>query len=132
LASLQAPRGVTVETAPVWIPSQRELDWRLALNAPGDYQLRLELGGETYTKRLQTSPGVVRRSPVRVAAGFVDQLMYPAEAPLPGDGPLTSVSISYPDMEDNLASWLPTWMLIYFVLSIVFAFLLKGRFGVTI
>ena len=60
-ASLQAPPGLKVETPAVWIPSQRELAWRLRAEQWGDYDLALGLDGRQYSKTVQVSRDVRRR-----------------------------------------------------------------------
>ena len=54
-------------------------------------------------------------------------MLYPAEPPLPR-GPVRAIEVDYPDA----GTWLgmPRWLVLFFVLSIVFAFALKGRMGV--
>jgi uncharacterized membrane protein (DUF106 family) len=131
-AELVAPEGLQVETPAVWIPSQRELAWRIAAQRAGDYQLRVRVNGSTDTKAVRVSDAVVRRSPVRVNSSWLDQLIYPAEAPLPSSSPLEAISISYPDRDVWLFGWGVHWMVVFFVLSMVFAFALRNRLGVTI
>jgi hypothetical protein len=128
--SLSAPRGIAVETPSVWMPALREMDWRVQALEWGDYALRVKAGERVYTKDAQVSRGVRRRSPVRVEAGFLNQLLYPAEEPLPADGPIESITLTYPDNEAVLG--VPLWLVVFIVLSTVFAFALKKRFGVDI
>lgn len=126
--------GLVVETPAVWIAAERELAWRVALQAPGSYELTLSLDGQTATKSLDARTEIVRRSPLKVRSGFLDQLLYPAEPLLPADGPFQSVSVSLEDADLPIPGlgWGTHWMIVFFVLSIVFAFALKGTFGVTI
>jgi hypothetical protein len=75
---------------------------------------------------------VVRRSPIRVDGSWLDQLIYLAEAPLPSSNPLEAISISYPERDVWLFDWGVQRMVVFFVLSMVFAFALRNRLGVTI
>ena len=129
---LTAPDGLRVETAPVWIPTLREAAWRIVSEQPGDYDLSIEVDGRTYHKSVRTSGGIVRRSPVRLAPGWLNQALYPAEAPLPADSALASIELIYPDREVSLLGWRVHWLVAFFVLSILFAFLLRNRFGVVL
>jgi hypothetical protein len=131
-ASLEAPGGLVVETPPVFIPSQRELAWRVRATEWGDYQLRLRVDGQEYAKAVQVSKAVRRRSPVRLEAGFLNDLLYPAEEALPKGSLVTSISVQYPEASVSLLGWRVHWMVAFFVLSIVFAFALRGRFGVVL
>ena len=131
-AMLQAPAGLMVETPPVWIPSQRELAWRLRAEKWGDYALALRLGDQHYSKTVQVSPEVRRRSPVRLEPGFVNELLYPAEDPLPKGAPISAITLGYPDGSVSVFGWGINWLILFFVLSAAFVFALRGRFGVTL
>jgi len=131
-ASLEAPRGLRVETPAVWIPSQRELAWRLRAEEWGDYDLSLTLGGRQYSKTVQVSPGVRRRSPVRFAPSLLNELLYPAEDPLPKDAPISAIILGYPEGSVSVFGWGVNWLILFFLLSAAFAFALRGRFGVTL
>ena len=143
---LKAPEGLTVEAGPIWIPptdpeaDQRveprpdhELSWRMSAAEPGDYELELILGEETITKSVRVTDRVVRRSPSRLEKGFWNQLLYPAEDPLP-DSPIRAIVVTYPAGNAGLEGWENelTWMLFFFILSIVFAFALRKPLKVTI
>jgi hypothetical protein len=131
-ASLEAPPGLEVETPPVWIPAQRELAWRVRAREWGDHQLALRLGERDYTKRVQVSRGVHRRSPLRLEPGLLNGLLYPAEEPLPEDSPVSSIAVGYREASVSVLGWSLDWMLVFFGLSVLFAFALRGRLGVTL
>jgi hypothetical protein len=131
-ASLEVPGGLTVVTPPVWIPSERELAWRLRAEQPGDYQLKLRLEGQEYAKTAQVAEGVRRRSPVRLEPGFVNQLLYPAEDPLPGESPIASIAVTYPEEEVSFLGWRVNWLVLFFILSVGLALALRRRLGVTL
>lgn len=130
--ALEAPAGVKVETPAVWSPSEKELAWRVVAERAGSYELKLQAGGEPLTKSAVSSDRIVRRSPIRVAPTFLDQLLYPAEDPLPAASPIESITLGYPEAEVSLLGWETHWIIAFLILTIVFAFALKGLFGVTI
>lgn len=130
--SLEAPEGMRVETQVAWIPTLREAAWRVVAEAPGDYDLSVHVDGRTFTKAVRTSDTVIPRSPVKLAPGFVNQLLYPAEAPLPADSGLASIELTYPEREISLLGWETHWLVAFFILSIVIAFALRNRFGVVL
>ena len=74
----------------------------------------------------------MRRSPVRLEPAFLNQLLYPAEPPLPGDGAVTSISLAYPERDIPVFGLELHWMIVYFALSMIFAFALRKRFNVTL
>lgn len=129
-ASLEVPPSVHVETPAVYLPASGEIIWRIASEADGAYELRIHVGGETLTKTFVVADGVTRRSPIRPAATFFDQLLYPSEPPLPAESVLSSIAVGYADANVDVFGWGLHWMIVYFALSIVFAFALRKPFGV--
>jgi uncharacterized membrane protein (DUF106 family) len=128
---LEAPAGsVTVVEPAVWVPSLGEMTWRVVPEAAGDFELQIVNGSESATKSLQVTDRLVRRSPIRVR-GFLDELLYPAEPPLPAGG-FRSIAVTYPETNVDVFGFEIHWMIVYFLLSIVFAFVLRGPFKVTI
>jgi uncharacterized membrane protein (DUF106 family) len=130
-AALEAPPGIEVQTPPLWIPARREIAWRIRAQSAGEYELKLTVAGVTETKRVVVSEALVRRSPVRVS-GLLDQLIYPAEPPLPRSSPIRSIAVSYASRDVEIFGWGLHWMIWFFVLSIVFAFALRRPLGVTL
>ena len=130
-AELMVPAGLTVETPAVWSAVESELAWRVRADEPGDYEIQVELEGETYTKTARVTDSIVRVSPVKVR-GFWKELIYPAEAPLPKDGIVESISFAQPERDVGFLFWKTHWLVVFFVLALVFMFLLRKPLGVTI
>jgi hypothetical protein len=125
---LTAPHGIRIETPAVWIPSLREAAWRIAAEGSGDYELTVQADGNAVTKRVRVSNAVVRRSPVRADRGFLNQLQYPSEAPLPDDSPVESIAVTYPRRDVSVLGRDVPWLVVFFAFSIVFALALRvGR-----
>ena len=129
---LKAPPGLRIETPLVWIPSEREAAWRVSAEQPGDYQLTVMLDGRSVGKEVNVSNRVGWRTPERLERGFVNQLLYPAEPPIDADVPIEAIRVTYAERELSLLGWHTHWMIAFFVLSLVFAFALRKRFGVVI
>ena len=129
-ATLEAPDAVRVETPGVWLPSEREIAWRIRPRAAGSYELRVHMRGMVLSKTLLVSDAVARRSPVRPDTGFLNQLLYPSEPPLPGGAGLTAITIAYPERAFSVAGWNIGWSGVYLALTLAFALVLKGLFGV--
>ena len=130
-AVLALPVGIRAETPAVWNPSDRELTWRIVAEEQGSHEIGLTILGETYSKTAVVTEDVRRRSPLKVR-GWLDELIYPAESALPKDGAVESIGLSYPDREVSLLGWKTHWLVHFFILTIVFAFLLRKPLGVTI
>jgi hypothetical protein len=131
-AVLDLPAGLRSQTEAVWIKAESQVLWRLVAEREGDYEVGLEVAGARLTKTVRVTPKTVRLSPVRVDPGFVSQLLYPAEPPLPSGSPVRAVHLSYPEREVRVLGHGMHWMIPFFALSIVFAFALRGLFKVTI
>ena len=131
---IDVPAGLHLETEAVWIPSLGELNWMLAADEPGEYELGFAIGGTTTTKSVTVTDRVVRLSPERPARSFMDQLEWPSEPPLPTDGAIRRITLDYPEGTMALLGWSWqwsfAWMVVFFVLTMVFAFALKKPMGV--
>jgi hypothetical protein len=129
---LDAPDGIRVETPALWIPSLREMDWRIVADRIGDYDLTVRVAQDEATKAVRVSEGPGRRSPMRVERGLLVQLLYPAEPPLPDDIPIEAIEIAYPGRTISLFGWGLHWLVVFFLLTLLFALALRKRLGVVI
>ena len=90
------------------------------------------MNGQEYAKSAQVARDVRRRSPVRLEPGLVNQLLYPAEDPLPADSPVASITVGYREDDVPVLGWAMNWLVLFLLLSIAFAFVLRKRMGVTL
>ena len=131
-ASLRAPDGLVVETPPLRIGEEGEVDWRIRAETPGLHRLTLDIGGTTVEKLVSVGQEMPARvSPLR-ARNFFDLLLYPGEKPLPKSSPVTKVEVDFPPQSLPLFGGTVNWLVAFFVLSLVFGFALKGVFKVEI
>lgn len=130
--ALQVPAGVSVQTPAVWIARSREAAWRIGLDRAGDYEIVITLDGRSATKNIRVSDHVGWRSPGRYDAAFVNQFFFPAEPPIARDVPLEAIEVSYSERQLHVLGLTLHWMVLFFGLSLVFAWLLSARFGVTL
>jgi uncharacterized membrane protein (DUF106 family) len=131
LATLMAAEGMRVDSAPVWIPQLRQMVWRIVGEKPGNYELEVSVDGAKATKNVVVSDAIVRRSPVRQRPGLLDQLLYPAEDPLDPELPFRSIEVNYESAEVSMLGIGFHWLIWMLILSILIAFALRKRFGVT-
>jgi len=129
---LEVPPGIRIETPGVWIPSLRETVWRIVPERAGDYQLQVKVDKTIFTKSVRVSEAIVRRSPLRVEPRLVNQLLYPAERPLPAGGPVHSIAVTYPRRGVSVLGREMHWALVFFVLSMLFAITLSHWLGVAL
>ncbi|MBN1271786.1 MAG: hypothetical protein JXB26_05890 [Candidatus Aminicenantes bacterium] len=129
-----------VETHPLRISENNEIDWRIRADKEGHHNLNLMVDGRPISKSLIVgSNSLAKVSTSRTNNKFFDLLFNPGESPIPGDTPISSIEIQYPEKKFDLFGWkigtfigVPGWLWIYFVLSIIFAFAFKGLFKVDI
>ncbi|MDX1630330.1 MAG: hypothetical protein R3234_00565 [Thermoanaerobaculia bacterium] len=139
LVELELPPGVRQATPSVWIPDDRTLSWRLEIEEAGDHVIGIRVGDRRLDKAAPGRGPIERRSPVRPARSFLDQLIYPAEPPLPEESPVEEIRLTLEPAAVWLPGWtvpemmgVPAWMILFFALSVVFAFALRKPMGVEI
>lgn len=71
-------------------------------------------------------------APVRQAGSVLDALLWPAEAPVPHGSRVASIAIDYPPRAIAIAGIEVHWLIVFAVLSTLFAFVLRRPLGVTI
>ena len=126
-ANASAGSGLAVEAGPV--PGGGEIVWRVRAVENGTHTITLQIGGATLEKELVVSDGFQRVGPLRPGRSWTSQLLYPVEPALPGDLPIMSIEVAYPDRE----SWIygtDYWVLYFFVVSMIVAIILRPVFNV--
>lgn len=130
--SLETPPEVRMESPMVWIPSLREADWAVTPTAAGTHEIKVQAGELEFVKVVQVSDQTVRRSPLRPSSNFFDQLLYPVEPPIPDNRLVESVTVRYPVAEVSLLGWKTHWMVAFFLLTLVLAFVLQRPLRVSL
>lgn len=131
--TLKPSSGMMVETPPLRIEEDREIDWRFSLKKGGFHLLTIAAGEQAVTKTVLVGGRLLNRiSPVKVHNRALDELLYPSEPPLPADSPIQSIEITYPPLRMEIFGWHIHWLVAFFVLSIIAGYALKGIFKVEI
>lgn len=130
---LEPDSDLVIETPPLRIEENGELDWRVSSKASGSHQIHITVGGQTISKTIDiaTKP-LSKLSPIKRKKRLLDEIFYPVEAPITKDVPVKSIEVLYPSKSMNLFGWNIHWLIAYFILSIVFGFAFKGIFKVEI
>jgi hypothetical protein len=132
-AALSAPAGIAVETPPLRIEEDREIDWRVRADSPGRYLLNVSLDGREITKSLVAGGPALSKVPARRGRGLVNGLLYPGEKSLRADVPeVAAVEVGYASRRLPFLGMRVHWLAAFFVLSLIFGFALKGVFKVEI
>ncbi|NIM91785.1 MAG: hypothetical protein GTO17_12660 [Candidatus Aminicenantes bacterium] len=130
---IEPPRSLAIETLPLRIEEQQEINWRLRAKEGGLHSLVFRINGQSFVKKVSVAQKPLSRiSPLRVRRNFIDELFNPGEAPISKDIPVKSIEVKYPNKNMNLFGWHIHWIIVYFALSIIFGFALKGVLKVEI
>lgn len=139
LVELELSPGIRQATPSVWIPGDRTLSWRLEVDEAGNHVIGVRVGERRLDKSAPGRGAIERRSPVRPERSFLDQLIYPAEPPLPAESAVEEIRLALEPAEVWFLGWtlrevvgVPAWMILFFLLSVVFAFALRKPMGVEI
>lgn len=125
--SIKSSPGFVIDSPPLRIEEEREIDWRLRADKKGVYNLVLKLNNQALKKRIAIRQNSLSKiSPMKVQKNILAELLNPGEAPLPSDSPIKAIEITYPSKRMNLFGWHIHWLIVYFVLSIIFGYSFKG------
>ena len=131
--SVEPSSQIVIETPPLRIEDEAEIDWRVKAKENGLGRLALAVGSETIIKDVVVGTKPLSRiSTLRVGRNVLDQVFNPGERPLPSGSIVRSVELKYPAARMNLFGWRIHWLVVYFVLSIIFGLAFKGVFKVEI
>ena len=124
---VETSSGLKIETPPLRIQEEREIDWRIAIYEPGMQSLTLSWNNQKVSKRINVSgKPLIKLAPVRITHGFLDELLNPGEAPIKNDIPFKSIEVNYPLKRMDFIGWNLHWIIVYILLSIIFGFSFKG------
>jgi uncharacterized membrane protein (DUF106 family) len=130
--ALEVPAGVEVDEFPLRIMETNEVDWRLKVNDPGSYDIEIVVGDERYSKTLVAEASLKPVQARRQKSGIVATILHPGEKPIGSDSPVKMIKVHYPKRRFALAGISMHWLVAYFLLSVIIAFILKRPFGVQV
>ena len=130
--TLNAGDGLIIETKGVQLAEKGEVAWRVRGATPGKYDLVVGVGEETVAKELVVGGRREGVSSLRAGDGWITNFLYPGEAPIPKQSAVKTIEVAYPELEIAIFGWSMNWLILFFVLSMVFGFALKGKLGVSI
>lgn len=122
--------GLKVETPPMRIPGEGEMDWRVGVKGVGEQYLEFIAGGLDLRKEIVIDNGVQRRYPATAKKSFLSCLISPGDQFLPADSPVHSISVEYRPARINLFGIRMHWSIAYFLMAVIFGMLLKRFVGV--
>lgn len=134
--TLEPDDSFEVVTGPVRVFDKREIIWKLKALQAGihelDFQVRdKSLGDETVQKQLVAGEGFVPVSVKRPGRQWSDILLNPLEKPFGPDSQVSFITIDYPD-RPGLTCGTDWWVIYFFIVSMVFALIVKPLLKVRI
>lgn len=127
---LEAPPQIEVETPGVRALGERQISWRIRPVGEVAGELRLVAEGVAVTKSVAAGDGPRFVSSRRVRS-LPALLLHPGEKPLPASG-IEWVEVEYPAAGVRMFGLETHWLVWFIVISMAAAFLLKGKFRVTV
>jgi hypothetical protein len=131
--ALEPSSGIKVETDPLRIEEDYEINWRISPQTEGNHDLSVVIGSQSITKSFASELRALSQiSPIRYNHNLFNNLLYPVEKPIEKDLPVKSIEVIYPVRYLNFFGWNVHWIIAFFVLSIIFGFAFKGFMKVEI
>lgn len=127
--TLDAPDAVEVETPPLRLVEEREINWRLKAKKAGEHVLQFLLPTDARIGKeiVIDQNGLAKIAPEMRQEGILAALYNPIEVPLPKNGLLEEVKINYPPRYfDMLGGWTTDWLVIFILISLGSGFLVKN------
>lgn len=129
-AQLLLPDALRQETPALRIDSTEEILWRIRALALGDYSAAIKIGDQNAEKRILVGLDQSPVSPAVYRADDVRTLLYPGEPALSSDRSIEVIRVEYPRVRATFAG-LSSASWIFFGMTILLGFALRGLFGVT-
>jgi len=130
--SLSTGPEIIVETDSLRIPALNEVDWRVRAAAPGQHELRFQVGDAELVKHIVVGNWCGRVSRARVDGGLKAQFLHPGEPAIPPGIPVRQATVSYPPAEMDLFGWRLHWVWPWLIISMAFGYALKGPLRVQV
>ena len=127
---LDTPAGVRAETGAVRILAERQVSWRIRSVAAASDNLRITLGGDTITKRIEAG-GRARFVAGRRVSSVFDAVWHPDESRVLGHQ-VEWIDIRYPEARITVFGIRMHWLVWFTLISMLSALLLKRAFGVVL
>ncbi len=132
---LQTPNQIEVETPPLRVINKNEINWRIKPLKQGEWKLKILKDGNAagvVEKRIIVGDTFTSLSVKRLRGSSLAGILYPAESLLPSDSFTKEIYLRYPKQELTVFGLHIHWLILFFGLSIISGFALKGVFKVEV
>jgi len=132
--ALKTTSGISVETPPLRIASERAVYWRARLKSlyPQNFRVGLPSTNGSVHRDVSSVKQKGGFSRSRTKAGSFNFFMNSAETPVPKDSPFHTISIDYAAATYPFLFWNISAVAYYFILTLFFGFLFKPMIRVKI
>jgi hypothetical protein len=130
--SLALPNGLVASAAPVHVPAEGAVIWRVMAQTEGIFNVAVQTSNQAFSKRVVVTPGLFRLSPVRLRGGFWKRVFLSGESALPQDAAIQSIEVEYPSRSIAFGGFTWNWIWLLLVLSLVAGFIFKSILGIEI
>ncbi len=129
---LVSPEGLKIETPPLRVNGGKEIYWRIRAEKKGEYDLKFRMLDKEINKRVVVGEKLTRISSKVLKGGLLNSFIYPGEPSLTGDSGVEYFEVIYPHGSVALFGWKTHWLVLFFILSLAFGFLLLKPFRVSV
>ena len=126
--SLHLPDGLKLTSPPLRLAEEKEIDWRVQADRPGQYTVDVMVARKAFTKQVTVGEGLARVLRARARTSLVEHLLHPGEAQLPAAGPLETIEVQYRPRSVRLAGFDLHWLVPFLVITLLSTLALKGIF----
>jgi hypothetical protein len=127
---MNVPAGIVAVTPPVRVIGERQISWRIRPTAPVSGSLHFVVDGQTLEKKIETGAGSRFIAGLRPSS-LLDSVWHPDE-PRIQSSTVDWIDIRYPEASVEIFGIHMHWILWFTVISMLFALLLRKRFGVVL
>ena len=120
-----------ITMGPIRVFSKRQIYWKIKARQKGYHQITFNINQQQIDKELVIGDGFMRLSSKRPSWQLTDVLKHPKEKPFTPESLVQSISIDYPT-RSSLTSGTNSWLIYFFIASIVSALIFKPFFKVKI
>jgi hypothetical protein len=131
-ASLQLPSGLKTTAPTVHVPAENEVVWRVLTEKNGDYEVNVQVSGQTFSKKVMVASGLQRLSSIRLRGELWRRMFFSSEPALPANSMIQAIEVQYPERHIAFAGVAWNWIWLFFVLSLLAGFLFKSILGIEI
>ena len=122
--SIESMSSAEVVAGPVRVLSKRQVYWQIKARENTSRPIVFQVDNHRIEKELAIGDDFMQVSIERPGLHWYDLLMNPVEKPFVAESVVNSISIDYPDRPSKICGtdW---WVVYFFIISMVFAFIFK-------